>query len=601
MQIFYTVRLGDTISSIARRWELPIETLIAANNLTQPYTIFVGQQLSVPPGVDVYRVQAGDTVYRISQAYGVPASVIINANGLRSPYVIRSGQLLTVPPGVPYYVVQPNDTLFNLANRFNVATVGQANFQEIKRVNRLSSDTIYPGMRLIIPYAPPGDNGLIAYFSNTSGSYDLWIYNPKNGQNQQITSGLGESYSNPFWSPDASKIAFVGRNGILYVVAIGTNTIAGIDQFTEGLGVYLGWSPNSQQLVYSKPNGIVLYNTISHRAQLLQQANTTDVQWFPNGQELLYQAPDASGVSQLFRIRNDGSGKRQITQNTGGRLNTVRLSPNGLYALYTTPGVSISLIYTVDLSTGAIYEVRGGPLAKNYFPTWSPNSSTIAYSATAYEDKGYFSIIRTTGRQGENDRTRAISDCFATPITWSPDGRKIAYLSGCKPQGTASEIWTFDQNHPVPIRLVEGGSITSLAWSPAPFKSTYISSTYHVQFQYPSHWVRVTEERYEGEDGFFQISAISSEDPIDTVCLNEAFHQLLPYGTQPRIVKAVIQNQEACFIYPSADQPADMEGQSALIVRYPTPINIQGTNYQYFILWADENHLLEISESLTFI
>lgn len=63
MQFFYTVRPGDTLSQIARRWELPIESLIAANNLKPPYTIFVGQQLSIPPGVNVVRVKPGDSVF----------------------------------------------------------------------------------------------------------------------------------------------------------------------------------------------------------------------------------------------------------------------------------------------------------------------------------------------------------------------------------------------------------------------------------------------------------------------------------------------------------------------------------------------------------
>jgi TolB protein len=65
MQLFYTVRHSDTLSQISRRWELPVESLIAANNLSPPYTIFVSQQLSVPPGVDVYRVRLGDSVYKL--------------------------------------------------------------------------------------------------------------------------------------------------------------------------------------------------------------------------------------------------------------------------------------------------------------------------------------------------------------------------------------------------------------------------------------------------------------------------------------------------------------------------------------------------------
>lgn len=603
MQFFYTVRQDDTVSLIAKRWELPVESLIAANNLAPPYTIYVGQQLSVPTGVDVIQVKTGDTVFKMAQAYGVPSSVIIQANQLQPPYVLQIGQLLTVPPGVPYYVVQPGDTLFQIARRFNVTTGGQSNFELIRVTNRLTSYTIYPGMRLMIPYAPPGENGVIAYISNRGGEFDLWLYNLGNGVNRQVTFGLGESYSVPFWSPDSSKIAFVGKNGILYVVSLRTNTVAQIDQFSDGLGVFLDWSPDSQKLVYSNRDTIILYNTVKHQAQTIPQPNGTDVQWFPNGVELIYQAPDQNGVSQLFRIKIDGTEKVQITQNTGGRHNHVRLSPNGNYVLFTTPGASISLIFTIDLSTGNLFEVRGGPLAKNYYPTWSANSQDIAFSATAFEDRGYFSLIRTTGRHGDNERTRAISNCFATPVTWSPDGRKLAYLSGCKPQGQASEIWMLNLTHPVPIRLVAGGTITALEWSPASSANLnrYTNPIYKVSFQYPSHWVRVTDERYEGSDGFFQIGAIASGDNIDTVCHNEAFHQLLPYGTHPRIETTQIQNQEACYIFPSEDQSPEMNNQAALIVRYPKPVVIGGTTYQYFILWANQGHITEIGGSLVLL
>lgn len=604
MQLFYTVRPGDTLSQIARRWELPIESLIAANNLVPPYTIFVGQQLSVPPGVDIVRIKPGDTVYKLSQNFGVPQAVIIKANQLQPPYILQIGQLLTIPPGVPYYVVQPGDTLYQIARRFNVKSSGRSNYELIKEVNRLPSDVIYPGMNLMIPYAPPGEGGLIAYTSNRGGDYDVWIFHPNNGLSQQLTFGFGESFSIPYWSPDSRKIAFVGKNRLLYVVDIAENTVARIDQFADGLGVYLNWSPDSQKLVYTKPNGIILYNVSTHQAQMISQPGATDAQWFPNGVELLFQAADEAGVSQLYRIGTDGTGKRQITQNTGGGLNTVRLSPDGSFALYTTPGASISIIFTVEIATGRVFEVRGGPLAKNYYPVWSPDSSTIAYSATAFENRGYFSLIRTTDRQGVNDVTKAISECFAAPVSWSADGRKIAYLSGCKNQVAASEIWLLDIKHPVPIRLVEGGTITALQWSPLAVsisEKIYSNSDFHIQFHYPSHWTKVEDERYVGPDGFFQISALASNEDIDTVCQNEAFHQLRPYGTAPRIVQTRIQNQEACFIFPSQEQPTEMRGQAALIVKYPTSVVIDETRYHYFILWADKNHINEIGRSVTFI
>jgi TolB protein len=603
VQNFYTVRAGDTLILIARRWGIPVESLVAANRLVPPYTIYVGQQLSIPPGVNVIRVREGDTVYKISQEFGVPSSVIIQANQLVPPYVIQVGQLLTVPPGVPYYMVQPGDSLFQIARGFNVVTGNAVNVGLLKEVNKLTSDLITVGMRLVIPYAPPGVSGLVAYVSNVSGHYDIWLYNPMNGTNVQVTTGLAESFSYPFWSPDSSNIAFIGTNNILYVVSPADNRVMRIDQFTESLGVFLDWSPDSQSLVYTKPEGIILYNVVTHQALRLNQPNATDAQWFPNGQELLFQALDEQGISQLFRIRSNGTQRIQITQNKGGPYNFVRLSPDGRFILYTSPGASISIIYTIELSTGRVSEVRGGPLAKNYFPAWSPDSTTIAFSATAYEDRGYFSQIRTSTREGGNDVTRAISNCFASPVTWSTDGRSLAYLSDCKPDGTASEIWFLTLSHPVPIKLVDGGAITSLQWSPKPIqlsKKTLRSERFQVQLQYPANWQQVEEERFEGTDGFFQFSAIASNEEIGIVCHNEAFHQLLPYGSQPRIIQTQIEQQPACYIYPSADQPPEMKRQAALIIRYPTPITINGTTYHYFILWADQPHINEIGQTVTF-
>lgn len=605
MQFFYTVRPGDTLYRIARRWELPVESVIAANNLMPPYTIFIGQQLSIPPGVNAYRVQPGDSVNQISQMYGVPSSVIIEANRLQPPYTLQTGQLLNVPPGVPYYIVQPGDTLFQIARRYNVTTGGQSQYELIRQVNQLPSSIIFPGMRLVIPYAPPGDRGLIAYTSTRGGHDDIWLYNPHNGKNEQLTNELGGTFSKPVWSPDSRKIAFVGKNRILYVISINTGSIAHIDQLEEEAGSSLDWSPDSQRLAYVKRDQIILYNVTLHEAKRIRQPGASDVEWFPNGTELLFQAPDASNISQLFRMRTDGTGKQPITRNTDGPLHNARLSPDGTFALYTTPGASISIIHTVELSTGNVFEVKGGPIAKNYFPEWSRDSSKIVYSATAFDDRGAFSQIRTVGRRGESDRIAAISHCFATPVIWSSDGRKIAYLSGCKEQEFANEMWVLDLHHPVPIRLIEGVRIMSLQWSPLPIldvpKKTYTNAVYNVQFRYPPHWQKGNDERYEGDDGFFQISAISAGQNMKEVCRNEAFHRLMPYGSTPRIVHTQIQNEEACTIFPSADQSAEMKGQAALIVKYPKPVDIEGTMYNYFVLWADKGHLPEIAETLTFL
>lgn len=605
MQTFYTVRQGDTLNLIAKRWELPEKNLIAANNLMPPYTLSIGQQLSIPPGVDLYRVQSGDSVYRIAQQFGVPVAVIAEANQLAQPYILHVGQLLKIPPGVPYYVVQSGDTLNDIARRFNVTRTSQSDPGLIQKMNELPSTTIQVGMKLKIPYSFAGDYGFIAYTSNRGGTFEIWTLNLRTGEQKQLTNGIGDALSQPTWSPDSTRIAFVGENRVLYVIYLTTGLLAGVDQLDDGGDYSLDWSPDSSSVAYVARGNIMLYNATLHAAKTIAQPLASDVGWYPSGTELLFQAPDNAGTSQLFRIATNGTNKLQITENTDGPLHDAHLSPDGTFVLYTTPGASISMIHTVELATGNVFAVKGGLLSKNYYPSWSPDSLRIAYSATAFDDRNYFSQLRTVERQGENDRVLAISNCFSTPVTWSCDGTTIAYLSGCKELQAADELWVVDLGHPAPIQLLEGEKILALQWSPKPVmdlsQQEFTSEIFGVNFQYPATWHRVNDVRYEGDDGFFQISALFGSDNIDEVCHAEAFQQLHPYGSTPRMIQSQNPYEQTCMILPSSDQPADMKDQAAYIAAYPSPMTINGLNYNYFILWADKEHIKDIAGTLQFL
>ncbi len=309
-------------------------------------------------------------------------------------------------------------------------------------------------------------HGAIAYTLGLDGQYNIWIFYVQNGERLQITNGLADSFSKPIWSGDNSKVAFVGKSRIIYVIYLTTGRIAAIDKIGPNEDVTLDWSPNHRMLAYTTQNHIMMYDVLSHRANRILAPNASDVQWFPNGKDLLFQDVDSSGTQQLFRIATNGSGRRQITNNPGGPLHDVSLSPDGTFALYTTPGASISLIRTVELSSGEVYEIKGGEQAKNYNPTWSPNSQLIAFSATAYsEGTGYYNEIRLVGKRGGNERVLTKSTCYATPVTWSPDSRTIAYLSGCSEQGFATEMWMVDLQNPTPVMLTRETLIGNLSWS----------------------------------------------------------------------------------------------------------------------------------------
>ncbi|WP_010677519.1 TolB family protein [Bacillus timonensis] len=448
-------------------------------------------------------------------------------------------------------------------------------------------------------------NGIIAYTSGRGGQYDIWLFYIHNGTRIKLTNGLADSFSKPVWSGDNSKIAFIGQNRIIYVIYLSTGKIAAIDQIGPNEDLTLDWSPNSREIAYTTRNHIMMYDVLSHRSTSISAQGASQPQWFPSGRELLFQGVDTSGKQQLFRIAINGTVSRQLTNNTEGPLHDVSLSPDGTFVLYTTPGASISLIRTIDLSTGKIYEMKGGEQAKNFYPAWAPNSQLIAFSATAYtEGNGYYNEIRVVEKRGDNERVLTTSTCFATPVTWSPDGRIIAYLSGCSEQGFATEIWMVDVQNPTPVMLTRDSLIGNVSWSSGndlPTIGFFKNEMYRIQLYYPSNWKQVDAERYEGENGFFQISAIGGGDDIHEVCKGEAYHKLMPYGSSPHVYQTRIRGQEACLIYPSADQPPEMKRQAAAIVKYPTPVQIEGSTYHYFILWADENHLHSIARTITFL
>ncbi len=94
----HIVRKGETLYSLSRRYDVPLRTLVAANGLKSPYTLAVGQRLSVP-SAQVHTVAKGETGYSISRRYGVTVSALMQENKIRPPYTLAIGQTLRLPGG----------------------------------------------------------------------------------------------------------------------------------------------------------------------------------------------------------------------------------------------------------------------------------------------------------------------------------------------------------------------------------------------------------------------------------------------------------------------------------------------------------------------
>lgn len=155
----YTVVRGDTLSGIAARYGTTVAALAAANGISNPNLIYVGQVLRVAggsapapapaPAGGKYTVVSGDTLSGIAQRYGTNYQTLAAMNGIADPNKIYPGQVLNVPgggaaaPQAQTYAVKSGDTLSGIASKFGTS------WQRLQQINGIAdANRIYPGQVL---------------------------------------------------------------------------------------------------------------------------------------------------------------------------------------------------------------------------------------------------------------------------------------------------------------------------------------------------------------------------------------------------------------------------------------------------------------------
>ncbi len=102
---WHTVKRGETLSSIARKYGTSWQAIAQANSLQNPNQIYVGQKLKIPAGGGAtgcrirHTVKKGEWVWQIARDYGVSPYDILAANGLtiKSANTIYPGKVLCIP------------------------------------------------------------------------------------------------------------------------------------------------------------------------------------------------------------------------------------------------------------------------------------------------------------------------------------------------------------------------------------------------------------------------------------------------------------------------------------------------------------------------
>lgn len=155
---YYIVKKGDTLYSIARDNNLSVSELKQLNNLTSN-TLSIGQRLKIKSDAtispieptqpsdtsNIYTVKSGDSLYSIARKYNVTVNDLMKYNNLTSN-LLSIGQQIRIPTSGTSntYTVKSGDSLYSIAKKYNTTV------DRLKSKNNLTSNLLSIGQVLYV-------------------------------------------------------------------------------------------------------------------------------------------------------------------------------------------------------------------------------------------------------------------------------------------------------------------------------------------------------------------------------------------------------------------------------------------------------------------
>ena len=150
----YTVKKGDTLYSISKKQNIPIDTIIKLNNLTSS-NLEIGQQLKLKSDSNnssnkiQYIVKRGDTLYSIALKNNTTVDKLRELNNLNTN-TLTIGQILVLPietniEEYDIYIVKKGDSLWSISRKFNI------DINDLIELNNLNDLTLQINQSILVP------------------------------------------------------------------------------------------------------------------------------------------------------------------------------------------------------------------------------------------------------------------------------------------------------------------------------------------------------------------------------------------------------------------------------------------------------------------
>lgn len=330
----------------------------------------------------------------------------------------------------------------------------------------------------------------------------------------QLTDEEGDD-TNPAWSPDGSRIAFVSdrgrRTGIFIINSDGT----GLRRITSDASWDQGpvWSPDGSELAFTSfRNGqhdiFVIHHSGAGRRQITNDAlKEESLAWSPDGSKIVYRAyldvRTSGNPTHIYTVNTDGSNLHQLSD-----IQSREFKPT-----WSPDGSQIAFISYSDLGSGLYVMNADGseskllyPAIRNAYygsrssvesPTWSPDGTRIAFAAQPWNSgastERELYMIKADGSGLQRLTYRVGGD--SNP-TWSPDGSKLAFQAHPPggPRYYLPEIYVLADFNPSHQPLTDTAYSDRVpVWSPDGTRIAYV-------------WGRVSRDPELRDDGEIRIS-----------------------------------------------------------------------------------------------